>query len=53
MGQLAMGASLMVILANLCLKAFKKSMQKSNEQTRNKTPDTTEMCIDCNRCDTL
>ena len=48
-GQLAVGASLMVILANSCMKSFEKSMQKRNEQKRNKTPDMTEMCIDCNR----
>ena len=46
---LAMGASLAVILANLWMKYFGKTLQKPNEGRENKTPDRTVICIDCNR----
>ena len=46
---LAMGASMAVILANLWMNFFEKSLQKPNEGRENKTPDTKVIRIDCNR----
>ena len=46
---LAMGASLAVILANLWMKSFEKSLQKPKKGKEIKTPDTKVICIDCNR----
>ena len=46
---LAMGASLAVILANLWMKSFKKSLQKPKGGREIKTPDTKVICIECNR----
>ena len=46
---LAMGASLAVILANLWMKSFEKSLQKPKKAREIKTPDTKVICIDCNR----
>ena len=46
---LAMGASLAVILANLWMKSFEKSLQKPKEGKEIKTPDTKVVCIVCNR----
>ena len=37
---LAMGASLAVLLENLWMKSFEKSLQKQNERRQNKTSDT-------------
>ena len=45
----AMRASLAVILANLWMKYFEKFVQEPNEGSKNKTPDTKVICIDCNR----
>ena len=45
---LAMGASLTVILANLWMKSFEKSLQRPNEGSENKTHDPKVICIDCN-----
>ena len=46
---LAMGALLAVILANLRMKTFEKSLQKSNEGRENKTPELKVRCFDFNR----
>ena len=46
---LAMGASLAVILANLWMKSFEKSLQKPKKGREIKTTDTKVICIDCNR----
>ena len=46
---LAMGASLAVILANLWMKSFEKSLQRPNEGRENKIPDMKGMCTDCKR----
>ena len=46
---LTMGASLPVILANLWMKSFEKSLQKPNKGRQIKNPDTKVTCIDCNR----
>ena len=46
---LAMAASQAVILANLWMKSFEKSFQKSNVGRENKIPDTKMICTDCNR----
>ena len=46
---LAMGASLAVILANLWMKSFEKSLQKPKKGRQIKTPDTKLICIDCNQ----
>ena len=46
---LAMGASLGVILANLLIKYFEKTLQKPKKGREIKTPDTKVICIDCNR----
>ena len=46
---LAMGASLAVILANLWMKSFEKSLQKPKKGREIETPDTKVICIDCNR----
>ena len=46
---LAMSVSLAVILANLWMKSFEKSLQRPIEGRENKTPDTKVICIDCNR----
>ena len=46
---LALGASLAVIFANLWMKSFKKYLQKPNEGRENKTPDTKVICIGCKR----
>ena len=45
---LTIGASLAVILANLWMKSFEKSLQKPHEGRENKFPDTKVICIDCN-----
>ena len=45
---LTMCASLVVILENLWIKSFEKSLKKPNEGRENKTPDTKVICIDCN-----
>ena len=50
---LAMGASLAVILANLWMKSFEKSLQKPRKGREIKTPDTKVICVDCNRCITF
>ena len=46
---LAMGASIAVILANLWMKPFEKSLQKSNEGRENKAPELKGRCFDFNR----
>ena len=46
---LAMDASLAVILSNLSMKSFEKSLQKPKEGREVKTPDTKVICIDYNR----
>ena len=46
---LAMVASLAVILANLWMKSFEKSLQKPKKGREIKTLDTKVICIDCNR----
>ena len=46
---LAMVASLAVILANLWMKSFEKSLQKPKEGREIKIPDTELICIDCYR----
>ena len=43
---LAMGASLAVILPNLWMKLFEKSLQKPKKGRKIKTPDTKVICID-------
>ena len=46
---LAMGASLAVILENLWMKFFEKSLQQPKKGREIKTPDTKVICINCNR----
>ena len=44
-----MAASIVVILANLWMNSFEKSLQKPKEGREFKTPDTKVICIDCIR----
>ena len=46
---LAMGASLAVILSNLWMKSFEKSLQKPKKGREIKNSETKVICIDCNR----
>ena len=46
---LAKGALLAVILANLWIKSFEKSLKKPNEGRENKIPDMKGICFDCKR----